>query len=593
MNKNIKGILKKVTAISVAICVTAGQFVFAADDVVKYKDVSSDAWYASAVQKLGDAGVIKGKDGKFAPQDKISRAEFLTLLHGLESIDTPKVNSEIKFSDVNKADWYSSKIEWAVALGIAAGYNDGTFRPNASVTRAEAAVFVKRFMSAANKIMDKSTAKDFADAARIPAWASAAVKECVEMGIIKGYPDKTFRPSGNISRAEAAFMINSIYGGGSAAQTSGDTSFADAFAKAVEKENDGNYLISPYSAKIALAMTANGADGNTLKEMLSVLGISDINAFNGKIKSQKSAYADASPAMTLDVNNSLWLNKSKIGDLKFKDKFRKTAENFYDAKIGIVTDDDAVSAINGWISDKTKGKIKEGINSAEFSSVLVNTLYFKSAWKEIFDKGYTNKDNFTQADGKVAKIDFMNMQRNIDYYSGDGVRMISLPYDNNSYKKGQYADVVDKTFSNMNLSMYIALSDENKSVNMDELIKSATFTKVPVDVSMPKFEIKYGKSLKQILQNMGMKDAFTGKADFTGMMDVPQAIGDVIQNTYINVDEEGTEAAAATVVTMLETTFVGDKKEPIIFKADKPFRFAIYDNNSKEVLFSGRYSMAG
>lgn len=593
MNKNIKGILKKVTAISVAICVTAGQFVFAADDVAKYKDVSSDAWYASAVQKLGDAGVIKGKDGKFAPQDKISRAEFLTLLHGLESIDTPKVNSEIKFSDVNKAEWYSSKIEWAVALGIAAGYNDGTFRPNASVTRAEAAVFVKRFMSAANKIMDKSTAKDFADAARIPVWASAAVKECVEMGIIKGYPDKTFRPGGNISRAEAAFMINSIYGGGSAAQTSGDTSFADAFAKAVEKENDGNYLISPYSAKIALAMTANGADGNTLKEMLSVLGISDINAFNRKVKSQKSAYADASPAMTLDVNNSLWLNKSKIGDLKFKDKFRKTAENFYDAKIGIVTDDDAVSAINGWISDKTKGKIKEGINSAEFSSVLVNTLYFKSAWKEIFDKGYTNKDNFTQADGKVAKIDFMNMQRDIDYYSGDGVRMISLPYDNNSYKKGQYVDVVDKTFSNMNLSMYIALSDENKSVNMDELIKSATFTKVPVDVSMPKFEIKYGKSLKQILQNMGMKDAFTGKADFTGMMDVPQAIGDVIQNTYINVDEEGTEAAAATVVTMLETTFVGDKTEPIIFKADKPFRFAIYDNNSKEVLFSGRYSMAG
>ena len=187
----------------------------------------------------------------------------------------------------------------------------------------------------------------------------------------------------------------------------------------------------------------------------------------------------------------------------------------------------------------------------------------------------------------------MNMQRDIDYYSGDGVRMISLPYDNNSYKKGPYADVVDKTFSNMNLSMYIALSDENKSVNMDELIKSATFTKVPVDVSMPKFEIKYGKSLKQILQNMGMKDAFTDKADFTGMMDVPQAIGDVIQNTYINVDEDGTEAAAATVVAMLGTTFVGDKTEPIIFKADKPFRFAIYDNNSKEVLFSGRYSMAG
>lgn len=587
MNKKMKGLMKKLTAFAVVACVAAAQPGVAANATAKYSDVKDNEWYASPVQKLSDAGVVKGKDGKFAPDDNVSRAEFLTFLYGIDNITPVGANSDTKFSDVAGSDWFSKNIEWAVSLGIAYGYENGKFKPNGEVTRAEAAVFIKRFMDATKKSMNTIGVKNFADAASIPEWANESVKSCVETGIIKGYPDNTFRPSGKVSRAEAAAMISVIYEGNSA-QVSGDKSFADKFAAAAGKTETENYLISPYSAKLALAMTANGAAGSTKKEMLSVLGISDINKFNEDAKLQKAVYAEAAEALTLDVNNSLWLNKSKVGDSKFKSEFSKLADNFYGAKVGVVTESDALKVINGWISEKTRGKITDCLDSPNFSSALVNTIYFKSAWKNVFNKDYTSKDEFMQADGKAVKTDFMHLNEDIEYYSGDGVRMISLPYDNNSYKKG---DKIDKTFSKVKLSMYVVLADGNKSVDMDALIKSAKLTSVPVNVIMPKFEIKYGKNISKILKDMGMTEAFSDNADFSNMLELPQAIGDVIQNTYIKLDEEGTEAAAATVVAMRLTSALGDTKEPVVFKADKPFQFAIYDNNSKEILFSGRYSM--
>ena len=584
MSKRWNKYIRAIVAVTVITCMSAAQIITAN---AAHSDIKADAWYASAVDTLVKHGVVND-GGNFDPNRNITRAEFVTMLSKVGKADLSKyATDKPKFKDTEGQ--FILAAEWAAANKIATGYSDGSFRPNAEMTRAEAAAFADRFMKIESKGGADDKSATFNDISQLPQNMISAIESCVKAGILNGYPDGSFRPSGKITRAEAAAMLARFYKKTDIA-VSGDRSFADRFNAEIAANEKDNYFISPYSAKVALAMLSNGANGDTKKEILSALKIKDLEEFNAAVKAQYETYTEAAEAITVDSNNSLWLNTSKLVKMSFEPEFIKLTDKFYHAKVGKVDDSNAISVINAWIEKMTRGKIKDCIDTNKFSIALVNTLYFKGAWAEPFSKESIREDIFTQADGSKVKTTFMSQLGNFRYYSGDGVQMIELPYDNNSYKKGEYRDDIDKTFKNMNLSMYIVLTEGNKNADMEALINSKNMGFENVFIMMPKFKFNYGKRLNDCLKQMGIKTAFEGNADFSKMLELPQAISEVLQKTYISVDEKGTEAAAATVVMMKTTSTGMPQPEPERFIADRPFQFVIYDKTAKEVLFSGRYA---
>ena len=360
----------------------------------------------------------------------------------------------------------------------------------------------------------------------------------------------------------------------------------DAIIEAVVGDTTENYLISPLSLKAAFALAANGAEGETQQEILGSLGMGNLGQFNDYMKDRKEKYGKAADVITIDLNNSIWVNESRAFGADFREDYKLLLDDFYSAEAGKVNDSNAVSTINGWISDKTRGEIDKVLNSPEFTTCLVNTLYFKGAWMMPFNKQATRKGTFTNADGTQTQTDLMHMTEDIRYYSRDGVQMIRLPYENlvrdeNGMRKG------DGPF--VTASMYVVLSDQ--PVELANLIDEARdeMSMKLVAVTLPKFTFKWNGELNTALQELGIRKAFTDAAEFDPMSELPQCISQVLQSTFIAVDEEGTEAAAATVILEKATTAL-DPKVPIPFTADHPFRFAIVDDDSHEVLFAGAYN---
>lgn len=346
---------------------------------------------------------------------------------------------------------------------------------------------------------------------------------------------------------------------------------------------DKNYMFSPYSLKLALAMTANGAEGKTREELLDVLDIDDLDKFNADTKALITCYTDADEdiyqAPTFNIANSIWLNTdpdSNPVDARFSPEFAAKVGEYYFAEADTVTSGTALEKINGWCNEKTNGKIPTILNDPHFLACLVNAVYFKAKWEDRFIKEKTYEETFTDRNGGVATVDFMHQTNIYPYYEDENMQIAALPYLNSS------------------IAMYLILSDD-KRVDISDILanKFDKNNKCKVILSVPKFKIEYEEETSGFFKTLGAETPFTVTRDLAPMFDktFESYISAIYHKTYIDVDEEGTEAAAVTAVTVEASTGGGGPVLPTkVFRADKPFTFVIADQYTHDIYFMGEYA---
>lgn len=352
----------------------------------------------------------------------------------------------------------------------------------------------------------------------------------------------------------------------SAAPVAEDTSYEEKMLSQLPQ--DKNYVVSPFSLKMAMMMAANGAEDETQKEILDAFGIKDIKEFNVNAKQLIADLNDDDKA-EVNIANSIWFNKSVGGEQgDFSEAFREIIKNDFSGTAETVTNKNSVEKVNEWTEKQTNGKIKNLLSedNREYLAAIVNAIYMKADWRKQFEKEATYKEAFTDIDGKETELDFMHQTAHFDYYANGENKIIKLPYTNG-------------------MSMYIALGDA-------KVLKdgAAQMTSKKVHLTLPKFKLDYSVGLDDILKNMGVKRAFEDNAQFDPMIQnvFGVKIDTVLQKAFIEVDEKGTEAAAATTV-IIEATGMLEPEEIVEFKADKPFTYYIADDKYGEVLFAGRY----
>jgi serine protease inhibitor len=343
-------------------------------------------------------------------------------------------------------------------------------------------------------------------------------------------------------------------------------------------ETDNNILISPVSISLALAMVYNGAEGDTKTEMENALmkdGFSR-EEINNSYKELIPALLSLDPKVKVQIANSIWY---RFG-FNVEQNFLDVNKDYYDAEVSPLdfSSPAAPGEINGWVSDKTNGKITSIVDQIPPDAVmyLINAIYFKGIWTNEFDPDNTGNRSFNAPEGDIS-VPFMNLEIPVNYASNDTFSMIELPYGQGNY------------------SMVIMLPAEGKSdadiisslsaANWDKWIADMTLLKT--NISLPKFVFRYENQLNDELSALGMPTAFTDSADFSGINPVEQLlISRVMHKSYIEVNEEGTEAAAVTSVEV-GVTSIGNE---LWFIADHPFIFAIRERSTGTIMFLGRLS---
>lgn len=359
----------------------------------------------------------------------------------------------------------------------------------------------------------------------------------------------------------------------------GNTEFAFNLFRELNKEDEyNNIFISPLSVSTVLTMTYQGAKNSTRDGMTEALNYQnmDIQQLNESYQSLLRYLGQIDKKVELNINNSIWVRQGK----EINQDFIEVNKDVFDAYVAELdfSKEDSASKINQWIKDSTKGKIERMIDDQISSNVimyLINAIYFKGEWTEQFKKQNTFEAKFQVEDGEVQDIMMMNKNGEIEYGEGDDFEVVRLAYGNG------------KT------SMYMMLPKEDVSINtfinnMDsdkwDEIRSSISKKKDVILQIPRFKMEYGiKQLNDSLTNLGMGEAFTDSADFSGIRD-NLFISRVLHKAVIEVNEEGSEAAGVTVVEMKESAAI----EPITFIADRPFIFIIAEDDTGTVLFMGK-----
>ncbi|MBN1233861.1 MAG: serpin family protein [Candidatus Coatesbacteria bacterium] len=344
----------------------------------------------------------------------------------------------------------------------------------------------------------------------------------------------------------------------------------------IKRDNGKNIFISPASISICMSMVYNGADGKTREEMGNAMQLGGLNpeivskSFGGLIK--KTVVSDKDTELL--IANSIWLKKG----MEFRKDYLDDISGFYKARLDNFTTDP--KPINDWVSENTKGLIKKVIDDVKASlCVIVNTVYFKSEWKYKFDKSLTRDADFMTTKGKKKHKQMISDDLSLRYFRGEHFQSVSLPY------KGDRLSLV-LFLPDQDYSLEKFQSDIN-SYNYEKWISSMR-TKL-VQIYMPKLKLTYNiDNLKDDLEPMGMKTAFTNDAQFSRMSVFPLKISRIIHKTYLELNEEKTEAAAVTAIDM--PAGCAPEKEPpkpIVLVFDRPYFFVIKDNSTNLILFMG------
>ena len=527
---------------------------------------------------------ITNAGGNYNFPEAITREQFCELIYNYVSEfgELPIDDGHLVFTDTD-----NMKIRVLNTLGIIKGKSETQFAPDDLLTREEAATILSRLINTVHPDLASTELYfEFADSAKISGWAMSDIQRICNMGVMKGVGNNTFAPKDNYTTEQAIATLVRIYAY-SGVSKSDDMTFADNLNK--NMPDDRNYMFSPLSIKSALMMAANGASGETLEEILNATGVSDINKYNQSMREMLDKYSE-SDILKLNISNSIWINSDKTSQ-RFSKNFKDLLSENFDATSDVVNDKNAVSVINGWVNEKTEGKIPSIIseNNKDFWAMLINAVYFKGRWQSEFSKSATKKDTFTSKDGIQKDIDFMNKRGWISYSDTDGVKIVSLPYltrqdifDENR----QYVET--KKLDGVNIKMYLMMSE--KDFSPEKVLKNTEMKSTYMNLSLPKFKVEYSAGLNDILKSVGINKAFEKTAEFEKMFDKGNMwIDSTLHKTYIKVDEEGTEAAAITSVGMAGSSL---PPEPIDVKFNKPFTFVIMDDYNGEVLFMGQYAFA-
>lgn len=365
--------------------------------------------------------------------------------------------------------------------------------------------------------------------------------------------------------------------------------FGYSLYKELAKEGQGNLVFSPYSISSAMTIAYEGAKGKTAEEMQSAMHLpSDKEVLRGSFAGMVEKLNSAGSAVELRTANAIWVHK----DYEVRQDYLKVLNDAYVAKATNLdfASGTAEGTINSWVEEKTNQKIKQLIPQGALSPltpvVITNAVYFKGKWLEEFDKKLTREREFTLLDGQ--KIKPMTMQRvygknRTAYFEDSAAQVIELPY------QGEKVSMVLVLPKEEGAGGIVAVEQQLEAGKLAQW--RAGLAKEKVSMWIPRFKIEQSYELQDTLPTMGMPLAFSTSADFGAMTDDPRNlyISQVIHKVYVDVNEEGTEAAAATaVIMMVGSAGPGTPEEIKEFRADRPFFFAIVEKDTGAVLFMGK-----
>lgn len=350
-----------------------------------------------------------------------------------------------------------------------------------------------------------------------------------------------------------------------------------------EPDEDGNVFVSPVSLLMALSMLQNGAEGQTrdqITEAIQVMGM-DAKSINRANASLLARLQHSDDGLAFKTANSIWVNDAYT----LQEEFKQLTQDYYlaEAQDMDITDPESAELMNEWVQHATNGKIDEIVQTPLDESLvlyLLNAVYFKASWSYPFNENLTADDDFKLTDGTVRKVPFMQLNEELSYLETDQFQAVTLPYGNEG---------------KLTMDIYVP----KKGRNLEEFLLSWTaenrtqwknsFETRPGSVRLPKFQLDYEILLNDVLQELGMYQAFGEEAELGKLVVEDENrlfVSKVLQKTYLSVDEKGTEAAAVTSIAV--DTESAPLREFFEITADKPFFITIYDIEADLLLFAGK-----
>lgn len=361
--------------------------------------------------------------------------------------------------------------------------------------------------------------------------------------------------------------------------------FAGRFIQKIDENalanKETDWIVSPLSLQIALGMLLNGAQGETATEICQTLGYgegetAEVNAW---CKLMLEQLPKLDKKTDLSLADAIFYNKTMTMKAPYKDAVGTNYKATFEA-LDFTKKKASADVINKWCDKQTKGLIPHVLDEVDpsYLAYLVNALYFKSQWQEKFARGDSDNETFYQENGSKGTVKMMKQAGNKFQYGETEVwQAIRLPYGNG------------------NFAMTVVLPKEGHTVRditaaLGKGEQIGTYWTVEADLWLPRFETKYHIGLNNILMDMGMPRSFSSKADFKAMSDFADFVGFVQQDAVIKVDEEGTEAAAVTMIGVYATSAKPEPPRKVIFHADHPFLYLITESSTGTILFAGKYA---
>ncbi len=356
-----------------------------------------------------------------------------------------------------------------------------------------------------------------------------------------------------------------------------DNIFGINLFKAIsDAQPDSNLFISPLSVSYALGMTLNGAVGQTYEDMQNTLGFADLSEdqINETFQSLMTLLVNLDPNVQFEIANSIWYRQG----FDVLQDFIDVNRTYFDAEVRSLdfSSAQAPGIINGWVSDKTHGRIEEVIDAIDPLTVmfLINAIYFKGTWTYQFEPDQTQDAQFNTLDGSQVPCRMMQMEADLAYLETPEFQAVDLPYGDEHFSMTVFLPRNGITVNDL----IATITPQNWAAWLGQLSETT------LTLALPKFKVEYEIKLNDVLTALGMDIAFDpGRADFSRISDTTNLyISHVRHKTFVEVDEEGTEAAAVTVVEIRYTS------TGTTFRADRPFFFVIRENQADTILFIGK-----